>query len=91
MGAAPACNRCSRYMCVYTCMCVYTNVRTYIHTWGCLKHDELAFMCVCKSLIYSCIFTCSDTFSYLINTHFYLNGAEVAAHDKLPFLVSADN
>ena len=87
MGAVPACNRYSRYMCVYACMCVYTNVCTYMHTWRCLKHDELVVMCVCVTPP----FTCPDIFSYLINIHLYLNGAEVASHGKLPFLVSADN
>ena len=71
---------------MYVCygICIY--VHTYMgmpQTW-----QACIYVCVCKSPIYSCIFTCPDIFSCLINTHFY---HEVAYHGKLPFLVSADN
>lgn len=57
-------------MCAYMYLCTYVMayVYTYMHTWGCFKHDQIVFTCICKSPIYSCVFLPLQTFSLIIST-----------------------
>lgn len=54
--------------CMYLFTYVMAYVYTYMHTWGCFKHDQIVFTCICKSPIYSCIFLPLQTFSLIIST-----------------------